>query len=85
MPHQLEFILGSFIHSQIHTFLYAIIHACVQASMLAFIYSHIYLCKHACKLICLVGFEKGAHVAQAGLEIPVLPIPPWLWLSPLEL
>lgn len=59
--------------------LHAIIHSCMQASMLVFIYSHTDLCEHTCKLICLLGFEKGAHGAQAGLEIPALPRLPLLW------
>lgn len=53
--------------------LHAIIHSCMQASMFVFI-----LCEHTCKPICLLGFEKGAHEAQAGLEIPVLPRLPLL-------
>lgn len=49
--------------------LHAIIHSRMQASMFVFI---------LCEPICLVGFEKGAHEAQAGLEIPVLPRLPLL-------
>lgn len=75
------------IHSQIHAFcMQSCMHACMhQANMFALIYSHTDLCNHAFKLICLLAFEEGVHVAQAGLEIPVLPKLTLLWVSHLGL